>query len=101
MRNERTYVAQMWNRRSRQMMSEPRSQMTSMGQTAFPHCTLRVATDAGARKSIALTPRLDGFQRCRPRQRIAYFDVIEMRLHSTYGQIAGERIKIPMLIPVM
>ncbi len=30
---------------------------------------------------MALTPRFDGFQRCRPRQRIAYFDVIEIRLH--------------------
>ena len=91
----------MWNRRSRQMISEPRSQMTSIGQTALPHWTLRLATEAGARKSMALTPRFDGFQRCRPCQRMAYFDVIEIRLHRIYGQNAGERIRMPTLIPVM
>ncbi len=64
------------------MISEPSVQITSIGQSELPHWMLRLATVAGARKSIALTPRFDGFQRCRPCQRIAYFDVIEIRLHS-------------------
>src|SRR3954470_20904984 len=91
----------MWNRRSRRTISEPRVQMTIIGQSELPHWTLSVATVAGARKSIALTPRFDGFQRWRPCQRIAYFDVIEIRLHRAYGQKAGERIRMPTLIPEM
>src|SRR4029450_195880 len=91
----------MWNRRSRQIIIEPSAQTTSIGQSVLPHWTLSVATVAGARKSMALTPRFDGFQRCRPCQRIAYFEVIEIRLQSMYGQNAGERIRMPMLIPVM
>ena len=43
---------------SRQMMSEPKSQITSMGQTALPHWMLRLATEAGARNSMALTPEV-------------------------------------------
>ena len=69
----------MWNRFSRQMMSDPSTQMTIIGRRALPHWMLRLATVAGARKSITLTPRFEGFQRCRPCQRIAYFDVIEIR----------------------
>src|SRR3954452_9111236 len=91
----------MWNRRRRQMINEPRHQMTSIGHSALPHCTLRLATVPGARNSRALTPRFEGFQRCRPRQRIAYFDVMEIRLHSAYGQKAGEGIRMPTLTPVM
>src|SRR5690606_2931980 len=100
-KNERTYATQMWSRFSRQTITLPSSQITSIGQRLLPHCTLSPATVAGARNSIALTPRFDGFQRCRPRQRIAYFDAIEIKLHSAYGQNAGERIRIPTLIPVM
>ena len=81
------------------MITVPRHQITSIGQRLLPHCTLRLATVAGARKSIAQTPRLEGFHKCLPRSRIAYFDVMEITLHSAYGQNAGERISIPTLIP--
>ena len=38
---------------------------------------------------------------CRPLTRSTYFDVIEIMLHSAYGQYAGERIRMPTLMPVM
>jgi hypothetical protein len=44
-------------------------------------------------------PKLDGFQMCRPSTRSTYFDVIEIAEQSAYGQIAGERTSMPMLIP--
>ena len=86
---------------TRQMITEPSSQMTSIGQMTLPHWMLRTVTVAGARNSIALTPKLDGFQRCRPWQRSTYFDVIEIRLHKKYGHKNGERIRMPTLMPVM
>ena len=44
-------------------------------------------------------PKLEGFQRWRPLSRSTYFEVIDSILHSAYGQMAGERTKIPTLIP--
>ena len=46
-------------------------------------------------------PKFDGFQRCRPLTRSTYFDVIEIAEHSAYGQKAGERTRMPTLMPVM
>ena len=58
-------------------------------------------TVAGARNSTALTPKFDGFQRWRPLYRRTYFDTIEIRLRSTYGQRNGDRTRMPTLMPVM
>jgi len=62
---------------------------------------LNVATVSGARNSIAEIPKFEGFQICRPFTRKTYFEVIESTLHKTYGQNAGERTKMPTLIPVI
>ena len=70
----------MWNRPTRQTITEPSTQMTAIGATTLPHWTLSTATVAGARNTTALTPKFVGFQRCRPRKRSTYFEVIEMRL---------------------
>src|SRR5688572_9113472 len=88
-------------RPTRQTMTVPRIQMTAIGATTLPHWTLRTATVAGARNTTALTPKLVGFQRCRPRSRRTYFDVIEMRLVRKYGQKNGERTRMPALMPLM
>ena len=50
---------------------------------------------------MAHTPKFDGFQMWRPRARRTYLEAIESRLHATYGQTNGERIRMPTLIPVM
>src|SRR6185503_13322303 len=81
------------------MMIEPRIQMTSKGHLKFPHCTLKAATDSGAKNSNTQIPKFDGFQRCRPFTRKTYFDIIESTLHNAYGQKAGERRRMPTLIP--
>ena len=44
-------------------------------------------------------PKFDGFQRCRPFTRNTYFDMIDNTLHNAYGQNAGERIRMPTLMP--
>ena len=62
---------------------------------------LRLPTVSPARNSIAEMPKFDGFQRWRPLTRSTYFDVIEIALHSANGQKAGERIRMPTLMPVM
>ena len=62
---------------------------------------LKLATVSPARNSITEMPKLDGFHRWRPLTRNTYFDVIEIALHSAYGQKAGERIRMPTLMPVM
>ena len=62
---------------------------------------LRVATVSAARNSITEMPKLDGFQMWRPLTRNTYFDVMEIALHSAYGQKAGERTRMPTLMPEM
>src|SRR5215213_5485232 len=83
------------------MIMEPRIQITSKGHLKLPHCTLKLATDSGARNSNTQMPKFDGFQRCRPFTRNTYFDMIESTLHNAYGQNAGERSRIPTLIPLI
>src|SRR5580658_9737567 len=105
-RNERaikdtTYVRLMWNRRARHRMTDPSAQMTTSEPKLLPHCMLSEATDWEARKSMAQMPKLEGFQIWRPRKRSAYFEVMERRLQSAKGQKAGERRRIPTLMPVM
>src|SRR6476659_4707923 len=94
-RNVTTYVAEMCSRPTRQTMRKPRSQITAIGATTLPHWILKCDTVSGARKSTALKPKFDGFQRCRSRSRSTYFDEIEIRLHSPYGQKNGERTRMP------
>ena len=72
----------MCSRPTRHTMTAPSSQITTIGQTVLPHWMLSSDTVAGARKSTALTPKFDGFQRWRPFSRRTYFDVIEIRLQS-------------------
>ena len=91
----------MCRRPTRQTITEPSIQMTAIGHRVLPHWMLRSDTVAGARNSTALTPKFDGFQRCRPLTRSTYFDVIEIRLASTYGHRNGDRTRIPTLMPVM
>ena len=62
---------------------------------------LRSDTVCGARKSTALTPRFDGFHRCRPFTRSTYFDRIEIRLAKKYGHRNGDRTRMPTLMPEM
>ena len=50
---------------------------------------------------MATMPKFDGFQRCRPSTRSTYFEVIEIAAHSAYGQNAGERTRMPTLMPEM
>src|SRR4051812_49187859 len=44
-------------------------------------------------------PKLVGFQMWRPCTRSTYFEVIEIAEHNAYGQKAGDRTRIPTLIP--
>src|SRR6476646_2956803 len=83
------------------MMTEPRIQITSIGQMKLPHCTLNTATVSGASNSNAQIPKFDGFHKCRSLTRSTYFDMIETTLHNAYGQKAGERSRMPTLIPQM
>ena len=46
-------------------------------------------------------PKFEGFQMWRPLTRNTYLDVIEIALHSAYGQKAGERTRMPTLMPVI
>src|SRR3954470_2899164 len=92
---------QMCSRRRREMMIEPRIQMTIIGPIELPNWMLRLATVAGARNSIAAIPKLDGFQMCRPFTRSTYLDVMVMALQRAYGQKYGERTRIPTLMPEM
>src|SRR4026209_2628974 len=83
------------------MMIEPSIQITSIGKMKLPHCTLNTATVSGASNSNAQIPKLDGFHKCRSFARSTYFDMIETTLHNAYGQNAGERSRIPTLMPEM
>src|SRR6202789_899433 len=62
---------------------------------------LRAVTDSAAKKSIMQMPKLDGFQIWRFFTRRTYFEVMAITEHSAYGQNAGERSRIPTLMPVM
>jgi hypothetical protein len=72
-----TYATVMCARLARQIVNRPTTQITSMGQRSFPHCTLNGATAKGARKRRAQMPKLLGFQRCRRLMRSTYFDMME------------------------
>ena len=89
----------MWNRPTARRMNEPKIQTSTIGKRLLPHCTLRPATVPEASNSIITMPKFDGFQRWRPPTRSTYFEVIEIAAHSAYGQNAGERIRMPTLIP--
>src|SRR5882672_3706668 len=91
----------MCRRPTRQTMTEPRIQMTTIGQITLPHWMLSTDALAGARNSSALTPKFDGFQRWRSLWRNTYFVAIDTSEHSTYVQRNGERTRIPTLMPVM
>ena len=82
-------------------MTNPSSQITAIGQRLLPHWMLRSDTVCGARNSTALTPRFDGFHRCRPFTRSTYFDRIEIRLAKKYGHRNGDRTRMPTLMPEM
>src|SRR5678816_247753 len=81
------------------MITEPRIQITSRGQMKLPHWIVSAATVSGARNNNTQIPKFDGFQRWRPFTRNTYFDMIESTLHNAYGQNAGERSRMPTLIP--
>ena len=50
---------------------------------------------------MAEIPKFDGFQMWRSWTRSTYFEVIEIKAHKAYGQKAGERTRMPTLIPLM
>ena len=75
----------MCSRPTRQTITVPSTQITTIGQSVLPHWMLSSDTVAGARNSTALTPKFDGFQRCRPLSRSTYFDAIEIKLIRKYG----------------
>src|SRR6202044_4019712 len=91
----------MWNRFSRQIITDPSDQITSIAQRLFPHWILKVVTDSAARNSTTQMPKFDGFQICRFFTRRTYLDVIAIIAHNAYGQNAGERRRIPTLMPVI
>src|SRR5438093_3004340 len=62
---------------------------------------LRLATESPATNSIAQMPKLDGFHKWRPLTRKTYFERIEIAAQSPYGHNAGERIRMPTLMPVI
>src|SRR5512138_1077165 len=100
-RKDATYVALMCSRPARHTITAPRIQITTIGQITLPHWMLRTEALAGARNSSALTPKFDGFHRCRSRKRKTYFVAIETRLVSAYAHRNGDRTRIPTLMPVM
>ena len=51
----------------------------TIGQTLLPHWMLRSVTVAGVRNRSKLTPRFDGFHRCRPLSRSTYLEAMEIR----------------------
>src|SRR6516162_3933690 len=81
-RNDATYVALMCRRPTRQTMTDPRIQMTTIGQITLPHWMLSTDALAGARNSRALTPKFDGFQRWRSLYRNTYFVAIDASEHN-------------------
>src|SRR5689334_10237708 len=83
------------------MITEPKIQITSSGQRKLPHCTLNTATVSGASSSSATMQKFEGFHKWRSFTRSTYFDMIERTLHNAYGQNAGERSRIPTLMPEM
>ena len=82
-------------------MTAPNIHTTTIGSRLLPHCTLRLATVSDASTSMATTPKFVGFQMCRPSTRRTYFEMIEIAEHSAYGQNAGERTRMPTLMPEM
>src|SRR5438128_11388469 len=89
-RNDATYIALMCRRPTFQTMAAPRIQMATIGQMTLPHWMLSSDALAGARNRSALTPKFDGFQRCRFLRRRTYFDAIDTSAHSTYVQRNGD-----------
>jgi len=81
-RNDATYVALMCRRPARHTITAPRIQMTAIGQITLPHWMLNTDALAGASSSSALTPKFDGFHRCRSRKRKTYLVAIDTRLVS-------------------
>ena len=80
-------------------MTAPNIHTNTIGSRLLPHCTLRPATVSAASSSIATMPKLVGFQMWRPPTRRTYFEVIEIAEQSAYGQNAGERTRMPTLMP--
>ena len=75
--------------------------MTTIGQSVLPHWMLSSDTVAGARNSTALTPKFDGFQRCRPLSAQHVLRRDRDQAAEEYGQRNGERTRMPTLMPVM
>src|SRR5690349_24968482 len=82
-------------------MIDPRIQITSKGQRKLPHCIDNAVTVSGARNNNTQMPKFEGFHKCRSFTRNTYFDMIDRTLHKAYGQNAGERMRMPTLMPVM
>ncbi len=62
---------------------------------------LNPATLNGAVNNIQETPKLEGFQRCRPRYLRTYLVAMEIIAHSAYGQNIGDLIRMLTLMPVI
>ena len=91
----------MLKRRARSIISVPNIQIMIMGGRKFPHWMLRLATVSPAKNKRTEMPKLEGFQMWWSFQRRIYFEVIDIRLQSANGQKAGDRNRMPTLIPVM
>ena len=62
---------------------------------------LPLATLAGAKNSIIVTPKFVGFHRCREPMRRTYFELMEINPHRINGHSSGDLIKMPVLMPEM
>ena len=62
---------------------------------------LKAATVSGAKKSKTEMLKFEGFQMWRPFTRRTYFDMMETMAQTAYGQNAGDRTRMPTLIPLM
>ena len=91
---------EMWRRPSFLRMKRPKA--PNHGHGPQGNCPIGFSLSTAVRwsvSSMAQIPKLEGFQRWRPLTRRTYFEVIESRLPSAYGHMAGERTRIPTLMP--
>ncbi len=62
---------------------------------------LSEVTDSAARNSTTQMPKFDGFQMCLFLTRMRYFEVMAIAAQRAYGQKAGDRSRMPTLMPLM
>ena len=100
-RNDATYVALMCRRPTRQTITEPSTQMTTIGAQVVAPLDAEQRHGRRRQEQHRAHPEVRRVPECRPRTSARTSTRSKSGSASAYGHRNGERTRMPTLMPVM